>query len=80
MKRQIFNTIKTIKKRIFNQKRERIKKDKRVWYNKNKTFYESLNCGHDAHEGILYRKETDYDGREYEIEVCKHSRYDTDAE
>ena len=39
-----------------------------------------LNCGHDAHEGILYRKETDYDGREYEIEVCKHSRYNTDAE
>ena len=26
MKKQIFNTIKTIKKRIFNQKRERIKK------------------------------------------------------
>ena len=42
MKKQIFNTIKTIKKKIFNQKRERIKKDKRVWYNKNKTFYESL--------------------------------------
>lgn len=43
MKKQIFNTIKTIKKRIFNQKRERIKKDKRVWHNKNKAFYDKIN-------------------------------------
>ena len=39
-----------------------------------------LNCGNDAHEGPLFRTEKDYDGREYEIEVCKHSRYNTDAE
>ncbi len=35
-----------------------------------------LNCGYDAHEGVLYRKEKDYDGREYKIEVCKHCRYE----
>ena len=35
-----------------------------------------LNCGHDAHDGPLYRKEVDYDGREYQIEVCKHCRYE----
>ena len=34
-----------------------------------------LNCGNDAHDGPLMRTETDYDGRKYEIEVCKHSRY-----
>ena len=37
-----------------------------------------LNC-HDAHEGILYRTEKDYDGREYEIEVCRHCRYEVKA-
>ena len=36
-----------------------------------------LNCGHDAHEGALWRTELDYEGKEYEIEVCKHCRYDT---
>ena len=38
-----------------------------------------LNCGHDAHEGVLYRTEKDYDGREYKIEVCKHCRYEDKA-
>jgi len=38
-----------------------------------------LNCGNDAHEGILYRTEKDYYGREYQIEVCKHSRYEDQA-
>ena len=38
-----------------------------------------LNYGYDAHEGVLYRTEKDYDGREYEIEVCKHSRYETNT-
>ena len=38
-----------------------------------------LNCGYDAHEGVLYRKEKDYDGREYKIEVCKQSRYEDEA-
>jgi hypothetical protein len=33
-----------------------------------------LNCGYDAHEGKLYRTETDYDGNTYQIEVCPHSR------
>ncbi len=33
-----------------------------------------LNCGYDAHEGRLYRTETDYDGNTYEIEVCQYSR------
>ena len=35
-----------------------------------------LNCGNDAHDGPLFRTEQDYDGREYEIEVCRHSRYE----
>ena len=35
-----------------------------------------LNCGHDAHEGALWRTEQDYDGTEYQIEVCKHCRYE----
>ena len=35
-----------------------------------------LNCGNDAHDGTLYRTETDYDGREYQIEVCRHYRYE----
>ena len=34
-----------------------------------------LNCGNDAHEGILYRTEKDYDGGEYKIEVCRQSRH-----
>ena len=38
-----------------------------------------LNCGNDAHDGILYRTEKDYDGREYQIEVCKHCRYEDKA-
>ena len=38
-----------------------------------------LNCGHDAHDGPLWRTELDYNGKEYEIEVCKHCRYDVDA-
>ena len=38
-----------------------------------------LNCGYDAHEGILYRTEKDYDGREYQIEVCRHCRYEDKA-
>ena len=46
---------------------------------KNEWIVKCLNCGHDAHEGPLYRKEQDYDGREYEIEVCKHCRYETNA-
>lgn len=33
-----------------------------------------LNCGNDKHEGKLYRTETDYDGNNYEIEVCPHNR------
>ena len=38
-----------------------------------------LNCGHDAHDGPLYRTEKDYDGREYQIEVCRHCRYEDEA-
>ena len=41
-----------------------------------------LNCGHDAHDGILYRKEVGHpvDGsNEYQIEVCKHCRYEDEA-
>ena len=38
-----------------------------------------LNCGHDAHDGPLWRTELDYDYKEYQIEVCKHCRYDVDA-
>ena len=33
-----------------------------------------LNCGYDTHEGKLYRTEKDYDGNEYQIEVCAYSR------
>ena len=33
-----------------------------------------LNCGHEKHDGPLWRNETDYDGREYQIEVCCHYR------
>ena len=32
------------------------------------------NCGCDAHDGPLMRLEKDYDGREYQIEVCRESR------
>jgi len=32
------------------------------------------NCGHEQHDGALWRTEIDYDGREYKIEVCKHFR------
>ena len=39
----------------------------------------STNCGYDAHEGVLYRTEKDYDGREYKIEVCRHCRYEDKA-
>ena len=28
-----------------------------------------LNCGYDAHEGRLYRTETDYDGNTYENRI-----------
>ena len=35
-----------------------------------------LNCGHEAHEGKLHRTEIDYDGREYQIVVCEHPRYE----
>jgi hypothetical protein len=35
-----------------------------------------LNCGNDAHDGVLYRTERDYDGREHQIEVCKQPRYE----
>ena len=35
-----------------------------------------LNCGHDLHEGTLYRTEKDYDGNEYKIEVCRQSRHE----
>ena len=38
-----------------------------------------LNCGHDANEGILYRKEvgrTEDGSIEYQIEVCRHCRYE----
>ena len=38
-----------------------------------------LNCGHDAHDGPLWRTELDYDNKEYQIEVCKHCRYDVEA-
>ena len=41
-----------------------------------------LNCGHDAHDGILYRKEVGHpvDGsNEYQIEVCRHCRYEDEA-
>ena len=33
-----------------------------------------LNCGNKEHKGLLKRTEIDYDGREYEIIVCYHSR------
>lgn len=32
------------------------------------------NCGHEKHDGPLWRTEVDYDGREYQIEVCRHYR------
>ena len=38
-----------------------------------------LNCGHDAHEGVLNRTDMDYDAREYHIEVCKHCRSEVKA-
>ena len=36
-----------------------------------------LPCAHD--DGPLYRTEKDYDGREYQIEVCRHCRYEDEA-
>ena len=38
-----------------------------------------LNCRNDAHEGPLMRTEKDYDGREHQIEVCRHCRYEEEA-
>ena len=38
-----------------------------------------LNCGNDAHDVPLMRTEKDYDGREYQIEVCKYSRYEEES-
>ena len=32
------------------------------------------NCGHEKHDGPLWRNEYDYDGREYQIEVCSNYR------
>lgn len=38
-----------------------------------------LNCGHEEHEGKLYRTEVDYDGREYEIIVCDYCRLEEES-
>ena len=35
------------------------------------------NCGHDHEDNITLKREVkDYDGREYEIEICKVARYE----
>jgi hypothetical protein len=32
------------------------------------------NCGHEYHEGPLWREEKDYDGRTYQVKVCDQGR------